>query len=178
MMSIETWAYIRRLFSHDGLSISAIAKELGVDRKTVRKAIATEDFLTKKQVKQSRSSKLDPFKAAIASIVAKTPHLSGVRILEKLQDLGYTGGRSILNDYLAALPQRKGEVYLRIETAPGQQAQCDWGKCGSVKVGEATRNLSCFVMILSWSRFMYVRFYLTETMECFLDGHCRTPALW
>jgi transposase len=173
MMSIETWAYIRRLFSHDGLSISAIAKELGVDRKTVRKAIATEDFLTKKQVKQSRSSKLDPFKAAIASIVAKTPHLSGVRILEKLQDLGYTGGRSILNDYLAALPQRKGEVYLRIETAPGQQAQCDWGKCGSVKVGEATRNLSCFVMILSWSRFMYVRFYLTETMECFLDGHLR-----
>ncbi len=173
MISIETWAYIRRLFYHDGIAISTIAEELELDRKTVRKAITTNDILTKKQAKRSRRSKLDSFKGAIATIVDKTPNLSGVRILEKLRDSGYTGGRSILNEYLATLPQRKAEVYLRIETAPGEQAQCDWGKCGSVKVGEVTRNLSCFVMVLSWSRFLYVRFYLSETTECFLDGHLR-----
>lgn len=173
MISIETWAYIRRLFFHDGMTITAIAEELELDRKTVRKAIATDNYLTKKQTKRSRRSKLDPFKPEIARIVATTPNLSGVRILEKLRDLGYTGGRSILNEYLAALPERRGEVYLRIETPPGQQAQCDWGKCGKVKVGNVTRNLSCFVMVLSWSRFLYVRFYLSETMECFLDGHLR-----
>jgi transposase len=173
MISIETWAYIRRLFFHEGMTLSAIAEELELDRKTVRKALNSDDFLTKKQEKRSRRSKLDPFKGAIANIIAKTPKLSGVRILEKLKDLGYTGGRSILGEYLATLPERKGEVYLRIETDPGGQAQCDWGKCGSVQVGDGTRHLSCFVMVLSWSRFLYVHFYLSETMECFLDGHLR-----
>jgi transposase len=173
MITIETWAYIRRCFLHDGMSVSAIARELELDRKTVRKAIATDEFLTKRQLKRSRSSKLDAFKPEIAHILAKTPHLSGVRILEKLRNLGYDGGKTILNDYLATLPERRPEVFLRIETGPGQQAQCDWGKCGSVKVGEGTRNLSCFVMILSFSRFIYVHFYLSETMECFLDGHLR-----
>jgi transposase len=173
MIPIETWAYIRRCFLHDGMSISAIARELALDRKTVRKAIAIYEFLIQKQLQRSRSSKLDPFKSEIARILAKTPHLSGVRILEKLKDIGYNGGRTILNAYLATLPERRPEVYLRIETGPGQQAQCDWGKCGSVKIGETVRNLSCFVMVLSHSRFMYVRFYLAETMECFLDGHQR-----
>lgn len=173
MISIETWAYIRHRHLQDGLGVSAIAKELGLDRKTVRTAISTDDFLTKKQQKHARSSKLDPFKPEIARILAETPRLSGVRILEKLRDIGYDGGKTILGDYLATLPQRKPEVFLRIETSPGEQAQCDWGKCGSVKIGEAVRNLSCFVMVLSWSRHMYARFYLAETMECFLDGHLR-----
>ena len=173
MISIETWAYIRRRFFHDAITITAIAEELDLDRKTVRRAIDTEHYLARKQQEQSRPSKLDPFKDAIANIIARTPNLTGVRILEKLKELGYTGGRTILGDYLATLPERRGEVFLRIETAPGQQAQCDWGKCGTVKVGEVTRNLSCFVMVLSWSRFLYVRFYLSETTECFLDGHLR-----
>jgi transposase len=173
MITIETWVYIRRRFLHDGMSISAIAKELELDRKTVRKAIATDDFLAKKQQKRSSSSKLDAFKPEIARILTKTPHLSGVRVLEKLRDLGYDGGKTILNDYLATLPERRPEVYLRVETGPGEQAQCDWGKCGSVQVGENARHLSCLVIVLAYSRFMYVRFYLSETMECFLDGHLR-----
>lgn len=173
MISIETWAYIRRRYFHDGMSISAIATELDLDRKTVRKAVMTKDFLTEKHKKRSSSSKLDPFKPEIARIVDKAPRLSGVRILEKLKNKGFTGGKTILNDYLASLPQRKAQVYLRIETGPGMQAQCDWGNCGKVQIGENIRTLSCFVMILSCSRFMYVRFYLSETTECFLDGHVR-----
>ncbi len=62
---------------------------------------------------------------------------------------------------------------MRIETGPGEQAQCDWAKCGTVEIGSTTRHLSCFVMTLSHSRFLYVRFYLSETMESFLDGHVR-----
>jgi transposase len=168
MITIETWAYIRRLYLHDGVSISAIASELGLDRKTVRRAIRTENFLELKNQPRARSSKLDPFKPAIARMLEKTPHLSGVRILEKLRPLGYTGGKSILNEYLATLPQRQQEVYLRIETGPGEQAQCDWGQCGALVLGKTKRLLSCFVMTLAYSRFMYVRFYLAETMENFL----------
>ncbi len=171
MITIETWAYIRRLHLQDGLGISAIARELGLDRKTVRRAIRTDNFLATKQQGRSRSSKLDPFKSAIDRILEKTPHLSGVRLLEKLRRLGYTGGKSILNEYLVTLPQRQQEVYLRIETGPGEQAQCDWGQCGALVLGKTKRLLSCFVMTLAYSRFMYVRFYLAETIENFLDGH-------
>jgi len=173
MITIETWAYIRRLYHHDGVGVSAIARELRLDRKTVRRAIRTDNFLAAQEQPRSRSSKLYPFKLEIDRILEKAPHLSGVRILEKLRHRGYTGGKSILNEYLATLPQRQKEVFLRIETGPGEQAQCDWGKCGWLVIGETERQLSCFVMTLAYSRFMYVHFYLAETMEHFLDGHVR-----
>jgi transposase len=173
MITLETWAYIRRRHFHDGLNVSAIARELQLDRKTVRKAIASQDYLAARQRKRVGPSKLDPFKKEIDAILQKSRHLSGVRILEKLRQMGYQGGKTILYDYLASLPQRQSKVYLRLETAEGEQAQCDWGKCGKVLIGDSTRQLSCFVMILSYSRFMVVHFYLSETMECFLDGHQR-----
>jgi transposase len=173
MITIETWAYIRRRHLHDGVGVTAIAQELNLDPKTVRTAIHTDDFLAKKQQGRASASKLDPFKPAIARLLEQTPHLSGVRLLEKLRKLGYTGGKTILNDYLATLPQRQGEVYLRIETGAGEQAQCDWGKCGTLQIGNAIRQLVCFVMTLSYSRFMFARFYLAETLENFLDGHVR-----
>ena len=72
MITIETWAYIRRRFLGDGISVSAIAKELELDRKTVRKAITTAEFFTAKQQKRPRASKLDPFKPEIARILAQT----------------------------------------------------------------------------------------------------------
>jgi transposase len=176
MITIETWAYIRRLYLHDGVSISAIAAELGLDRKTVRRAIRTDNFLEVKEQPRRCSAKLDAFKPAIDRMLEKTPHLSGVRIIEKLRPLGYGGGKSILNEYLATLPQRQGEVFLRIESGPGEQAQCDWGQCGTLVVGNTKRVLSCLVMTLAYSRFLYVHFYLSETMEHFLDGHVRAFA--
>ncbi len=171
MITIETWAYIRRMHLHEGVTISAIASELGLDRKTVRRAIRTENFLELKHQAQPRSSKLDAFKPLIHRILEKTPKLTGVRILEKLKAQGYSGGKSILNEYLAQLPQRQQEVFLRVETGPGEQAQCDWGQCGTLILGNTKRVLSCLVMTLAYSRFMHARFYLAETMEHFLDGH-------
>jgi transposase len=178
MITLETWAYIRHRHFQDGLGVSAIARELDLDRKTVRNAIATGDYLKARQNKCSRPSKLDPFKDEIERILQKTPNLSGVRILEKIKKLGYNGSKSILYDYLACLPQRQDHPFLRIETGPGEQAQCDWGKCGSIEIGNTTRHLSCFVMTLSYSRYMYVHFYLSETMECFLDAHLRAFAIF
>jgi hypothetical protein len=54
---------------------------------------------------------------------------------------------------------------------PGEQAQVDWGHFGKIQVGAATRSLSCFVLVLSWSRAMYARFTLDQTLETFLRGH-------
>ncbi len=53
----------------------------------------------------------------------------------------------------------------------GEQAQVDWGHFGKIQVGAATRSLSCFVLVLSWSRAIFARFTLDQTLETFLLGH-------
>ena len=54
----------------------------------------------------------------------------------------------------------------------------DWAYFGSVLVGRARRQLSCFVMTLSWSRALYLEFFFDQTMENFLRGHVRAFAAW
>jgi transposase len=68
-------------------------------------------------------------------------------------------------------PAAKAEAFLKLSTLPGEQAQVDWGHFGEIQVGAATRSLSCFVLVLSWSRAMYARFTLDQTLETFLRGH-------
>jgi transposase len=58
-----------------------------------------------------------------------------------------------------------------LETLPGEQAQVDWGHFGPLQIGRARRPLSCFVLVLSWSRAMYAQFALDQTLESFLRGH-------
>ncbi|HEY3494901.1 MAG TPA: IS21 family transposase, partial [Polyangiaceae bacterium] len=56
-------------------------------------------------------------------------------------------------------------------TLPGEQGQVDWGHFGKVQIGAATRTLWAFVMVLSWSRHIFLRFYLSAAMPSFLRGH-------
>ncbi len=65
------------------------------------------------------------------------------------------------------------EAYLRLRTLPGEQAQVDWGHFGKLEVGRAKRTLWGFVMVLSYSRRIFLRFYLGNAMAHFLDGHVR-----
>src|ERR1017187_3799295 len=68
-------------------------------------------------------------------------------------------------------PARAQAAYLMLEFAPGECAQVDWGNFGSVTVGSTRRRLSFFVMVLCYSRLMYVEFTLSEGMEQFLSCH-------
>jgi hypothetical protein len=63
------------------------------------------------------------------------------------------------------------EAYLRLRTLPGELAQVDWAHFGKHQVGAATRALWAFVMVLSWSRHMYLRFFWGSAMPVFLRGH-------
>src|SRR5207253_4014428 len=67
------------------------------------------------------------------------------------------------------------KAYLCVEVEPGEQAQVDWGSFGHLRVGRSgsQRPLSAFVMVLSWSRAMYVDFALDQKMETFLAMHRR-----
>ena len=70
------------------------------------------------------------------------------------------------------------EAYLRLKTLPGEQAQVDWGHFGTITIGRATRPLMAFVMVLSWSRQICLRFFLDARMASFLRGHEAAFQAW
>jgi len=89
-----------------------------------------------------------------------------------IRDRGYPGSAIQVRRYVRTVrPQARAEAYLRLDTLPGEQAQVDWGNFGALQIGRARRLLSCFVLVLSWSRAMYARFALDQTLESFLRGH-------
>ncbi len=151
------WAEIRRLYFIEKLSKSEMARLKVIDRGTVKRAIeSSSPPRYSRPVKQE--SKLDMHKGRIAELFSEYPSISVVRILEEIKKGDYHGGRSILSDYLRKVRGPKREKFLRIETLPGEQAQCDWGNFGYVSFGEYKRPLSCFVMTLSYSRLIYLEF--------------------
>jgi len=166
-MDKDKQGYIRYMHNTMGKSISAIARELGIARPTVRRAL-------KEPVKHAitkRPSKLDPYKEEIKRLLEANPNLTNVLILEKIRQLGYEGGRSILGDYLRQLRPRVKNSYLPIETMPGEQAQVDWAYAGEIAVGEHKRKLYLFCMILSYSRHFYFEPTVSMKGDIFLACH-------
>ena len=91
---------------------------------------------------------------------------------------GYRGGQSRFRAIIAChRPRPKAEAYLRLRTRPGEQAQCDWAHFGKATIGRA-RALMTFVMVLSYSRQIFLRFFLDARMENFLRGHLGAFAAW
>ena len=71
-----------------------------------------------------------------------------------------------------------GRRYLRLRTLPSEQCQIDWGHFGHIQIGHARRPLMGFVTVLSWSRQIFLRFYLDARMENFLRGHVAAFEAW
>lgn len=170
-MNAETWAEIRRLRGLEKLSISEIARRLRLDRKTVRKAVRSQGVPRRKVV--PRRSKLDDFKGYIQGRLEEFPRITSVRLLRELEELGFEGGVSRLKEFVATIRVKPPEAFFRIETLPGEEAQVDWANCGTVRVGNATRKLSAFVMVMSYSRMLYAEFTLSQCLEDFLQAHVR-----
>jgi transposase len=170
MIDGELRARIRRLFFAEHWKLGTIAVELGVHYDTVARAVETERFISHQR--PVRPMLLDPYKEFIAQTLELHPRLRATRLLEMIKGRGYAGSAVQLRRYVATVrPTAKAEAYLRLSTLPGEQAQVDWGQFGKIRVGKALRPLSCFVLVLSWSRAMYARFTLDQRLESFLRGH-------
>lgn len=167
MIEYTTWCEIRRL-TESGLSVPKIAEDLGLNPKTVLKWSRKENFAPRKA--GVRSSKLDTYKPQILRMLDKHPY-TAQQILREIRKQGYTGGRSILQEYVTRVRPAKKKAYATLAFAPGECAQVDWGHAGSVRVGNTRRRLSFFVMVLGHSRMMYVEFTLSQQMEYFLAAH-------
>lgn len=172
MINTEQWTLIRNLYFVEKKSQRKICEQTGITGKTVRRALGVEDYAHYAgKTRKKRASKLDPYQPDIAYLLEQYPGLSSQRIFEELVKLGYPGGRTILKDYLHELRPPRREVFLRIETLPGEQAQVDWGNCGMITVEGCRRKLSVFVMVLSYSRMIYLEFTLSQSLDAFLEAH-------
>ena len=170
MISADQYAQIRRLFFAEHWKVNTIASELGLHHETVERAIEADRFA--RASRQFRPSHLDAYKPFIDDVLERHPRLRATRLFEMVKARGYVGGYvSVMRHVRAVRPTTKAEAFLKLSTMPGEQAQVDWGHFGAIQVGNATRALSCFVLVLSWSRAMYARFTLDQTLETFLAGH-------
>ena len=166
MIDYATWCAIRDgLAKH--LGVRQVARDLGLNVKTVRRWRA-RPYAPRAAV--PRASKLDPFKGRIVGWLDAHP-LSAQQVFQRLCEAGYDGGVSIVRDYVRRIRPRPREAFLTLAFAPGEVAQVDWGEWGSIAVGETRRRLSFFVMVLAYSRKLYVEFTLSQSMEHFLEAH-------
>jgi transposase len=170
MITPELRAEIRRLVTREGWKIETVARRFGVHHSTVRRALHDGP---QEEVKAVPSA-LDPFKPYIVSRLTAHPRLTARRLLAELKERGCTLGVHQLRRFLARIRMpRDRKVYLRIEVEPGDQAQVDWASFGQLRVGATHRPLSAFLMVLSWSRALYVDFSLDQRLDTFLRMHRR-----
>jgi len=167
VIDYETYCKIIQLHQKQ-LKPTQIAKNLSLDLRTVLHWIEEGTYRPRQTPKQA--SKLDAYKPQVVRWLEQYQY-TGVQILQRLREEGYEGGRTILQDYIAAIRPRKFKAYLTLSFAPGECAQVDWGQYGSVPVGSTQRRLSFFVMVLCYSRMMYVEFTVLQSMEHFLACH-------
>ena len=168
MIDYQLYCQIKDYQQNQHLTAAQIARELHLDERTVAKWLAQAKFSQRPTV--PRPSKLDAFKPQIVRWLAHHP-FTATQIFLRLGAGGYTGGLTIVKDYVRHVRPPRTPAFLTLAFAPGECAQVDWGQFEAVNVGNTRRRLSFFVMVLCYSRMLYVQFTLSETMEHFLACH-------
>jgi transposase len=151
MLRKEDFAVIKSLHNR-GVFLKDIAEELGVHPKTVSRALKNGGAPERKR----SESKLAPYQAKIDQLLQENVWNAQV-ILREIQAEGYTGGYTILRQYIQPKrEQRPARATVRFETRPGEQLQSDWGEVVVEIAGQASK----------------VHFILNEL------GYCRRFHFW
>lgn len=170
MIGRELEAEILRLHHAEKWRVGTLAAQLGIHHSTVRRVLA-QAGLDAGRV-SARPSMADAYIAFIVETLTKYPRLRASRLYTMVKERGYPGRPDHFRTIVARYrPRPPAEAFLRVRTLPGEQAQVDWGYFGKIRIGLALRVLWAFVMVLSWSRQIFLRFYLSAAMPSFLRGH-------
>ena len=155
-----------KYLAREGMKKAAIARQLSVSRQTVYNHLQRQGSFPGKR--RARASKLDPYKEHIRARLERFD-LPATVLLRELAQRGYAGGLTILREYVRPL---KEEFILRVterfETLPGQQAQMDWGECGTIEIAGERKKLYVFVVVLGYSRMLYARFTTSSRLPVLL----------
>ena len=176
MYTVDLYSRVRRACHVDGVTNSAAARLFGVDRKTVAKILKHSVPPGYRRTALPVRPKLDPFIPVIDQIlvddkrVIKKQRHTAKRIHARLRDEhGFTGGITIVTDYVREKQRRTREVFVPLSHAPGH-AQVDFGETLCV-IGGVACKLHYFAMSLPHSDAFFMKAYPAETTEAFCDGH-------
>lgn len=171
MLKADIQAEILALFYGEKKSVRAIAKQLGINRKSVGAVVGRKNVALAPK-KTERGSIVDAYRDQIDELLRRDPMISATTVHSRIRHDGFMGGITVVRDYLASkrkVPLRKREAFLKIEFAPGQCAQVDWGEFGD-PFGNGVK-IHCFVMVLCYSRLLYIEFTRSEKFEDFIRCH-------
>ena len=154
----------------EGCSIRGIARELGISRNTVRKYVRSPE-VPKPRTRPKRGTKLDAYKEYIDGRLADGLENCAV-LMREIGELGYDGCYATLTKYVRPRRRpRQPKATVRFETDPGEQAQVDWGVFSYVGEDGRKHRMWGFVMVLGWSRAIYVEFVRRADEATFIRCH-------
>jgi transposase len=168
-VSKEIEAAIMRLFRVEKWPITTIANQLDVHHSVVKRVLEEDGIGSERLI--IRRSMSDPFIPFMQETLRKYPKLTATRLYEMVKTRGYGGGVDHFRDIVARYRPYEAEAFMRVRTLAGEQGQVDWAHFGKIKIGQAERRLLGFVMVLSWSRMIFLRFYLGDGTANWLRGH-------
>src|SRR5256885_7215668 len=176
MKGLELYAQVRYAVHFESASRREAPRRYGIDPRTVAKMLAFSVPPGYRRSRPPARPKLDPFTGIIDGILTadegrprKQRHTSK-RIFERLRDEhGYSGGMTIVKDYVLDRRLRRREVFVPLRHDPGH-AQVDFGEA-QAEIAGGECKIHFFAMDLPHSDACFVRAYLAETAEAFCDGH-------
>lgn len=176
-ISAELEAQILRYYHVEKWRPGTIARQLHVHHDTVARVLAQAGL--PRIGRPARPSKIDPYLPFILKTLEEFPDLTARRLYDMVCERGYRGGPDHFRHVIAwHRPRPKAEAYLRLRTLPGEQMQCDWAHFGDIAIGRALRQLMAFILVLSYSRAIFLRFFLGQCIENFLRGHVEAFSTW
>jgi transposase len=156
----------------NGYSIRKIAKLTGIHRKTVKRHLESNSFPAYKK-EERKLFILEPYTQIIRDYLDQDDY-QATWVYDRLKRMGYAGSYDTVKIYVRSIKEQKTRLaYARFETEPGLQAQVDWGDFQVQEPNGKTLTLYAFVLLLGYSRAMYVELVERCTLETFLDGHIR-----
>jgi len=169
-ISKDIEAQILRYYHVEKWRVGTIARQLHIHHSVVCRVLSDAGIPKVNFLKQE--TLITPYLSFITETLTKYPALTASRLYEMVRQRGYSGGVDHFRHRIALYrPRKPAEAYLRLRTLPGEQAQVDWGHFGYIDIGKARRPLMAFVMVLSYSRKIFLQFYLNQQMANFLRGH-------
>ena len=170
MISSEEEAHILRLFEAEGWKPATIARRVGHHRATVRHVLERKGVV--RPQKTLRPRMLEPYLPWLRDLLRRHEGVAASLVFRMVRGRGYPGrNEAHFRQQLKVLrPPKVREAYQYIETLPGEEAQVDWVHCGHLQVGDAQRPLMGFVMTLSYSRRIFLRFFLSASSSAFYQG--------
>lgn len=172
MIGWETRVLLKH-YLEQGMSQTALARQLGVSRRTIYRWIRSGDLdrdIDAESVRYSprppKATKLDLYKTMVRARLAEFPELSAVRIFEEVKAAGYPGGLTQLKLFVSEVrPRSPEDPVVRFETPPGKQGQVDfahfrfpWGRRYALLV------------VLGYSRLLWLSFYPRQDLRTLIRG--------